>query len=228
MTTAHVCLSFRHLGLVLDLIPVVLVKVMTGVDDTTRRTHAMHCSSYLTAIPSPIQLARMSLDALVSLNTQKARATARNAFLRFLEADGVDEQFVHDCIDGDSTGARLVAVVDRFGFYLAFHERKSGIPLAKSSVMSYYGQVKNWLIDRHNHLRALVEVPLLKKGKTLEQYCMKRETGGYVNKAHACTKSDLSCIMHHEFSTARNATDYQDAALMCLMWHSFCNGVTWL
>jgi hypothetical protein len=111
--------------------------------------------------------------------------------------------------------------VDRFGFYLAVHERKSGIPLAKSSVMSNYGQVKNWQIDRHNHLRALVEVPLLKKGTTLEQYCMERERGGYANKAPACTKSDLSCIIHHEFSSARNASDYQDAALMCLMWHSF-------
>lgn len=111
----------------------------------------------------------MNLDSLVSSITQKARATARNDFLRFLEADGVDEQFVHECIEGDPTGDRLVAVMDRFGLYLAFHERKSGYPLAKTSVMSYYGQVKSWLIDRHNHLRALFEVPLLKKGKTLEQ-----------------------------------------------------------
>jgi hypothetical protein len=163
----------------------------------------------------------MSLDDLASAKTQKTRATARNAFLRFLKADGVDEQLVHDGIAQDATGARLIGVIDRFGLHLAFSDCRSGNPLSTNSVMSYYGQVKNWLIDQHCHLRALVESPLLKKSKTLESFCMKRESGDYVHKAPVCTKDDLKCIMHYQFANAGSAVDYQDAALVCLMWHSF-------
>jgi hypothetical protein len=58
------------------------------------------------------------------------------------------------------------------------------------------------------------------KDKTLENYCMKRGSGDFVHKALACTKHDLKCIMHFQFTNAVSAVDYQDAALVCLMWHS--------
>jgi hypothetical protein len=85
----------------------------------------------------------MSLDALVSGNTQKARASACNAFFRFIEADRMDEQLVHDCVVHDPTGARLVAIVGRFGLHLAFCEGKGGKQLATSSIVFYFGKIKN-------------------------------------------------------------------------------------
>ena len=42
-----------------------------------------------------------------------------------------------------------------------------------------------------------------------------------MKKAPPCKKGDLSFLMEHLYSTATSSTDYQDAALVCLMWHVF-------
>ncbi|KAG6610765.1 Glycine cleavage system H protein [Phytophthora cinnamomi] len=58
-------------------------------------------------------------------------------------------------------------------------------------------------------------------GRTLEQHCIKRESGGFVKKAVACTKTDLQKMVGYLYSTASCAEDYQDAALLCLLWYLF-------
>lgn len=162
----------------------------------------------------------MSLSAFVPTNTQKARSTAISAFKRMLEQEGVSLAFVQSSILMDASGKRLAATMDRFGFYLAVNEGKKG-KLARNTASSYYRNVKLWLFDEYPHLRVATELVLLKQGKTLDRHCLKRENGGLTNKAPPCTKDDLRSLIAYVYSTARVNTDYQDAALACLMWHCF-------
>ena len=111
--------------------------------------------------------------------------------------------------------------MEKFGLYLAFHEGKCGKPLARHSCMQYYRQVKHWLLEQFPHLRALLEVRLLKMGRAIEYYCMKREGGGFVKKAIACTKSDSRKIMYYFYANACSSYDYQDGALLSLLWYMF-------
>lgn len=70
----------------------------------------------------------------------------------------------------------------------------------------------------------MLESKLLKMGRTLESFFMKREGGGYVKKAAACTKYDLRRMMRYLYEDARMPNDYQDASLLCLLrllWYMF-------
>ncbi|KAG3134505.1 hypothetical protein PI126_g18664 [Phytophthora idaei] len=162
----------------------------------------------------------MSLTAFVPANAQKARTTAVSAFKRMLEDEQVSLEYAQASIVADKTGKRFAAIMDRFGFYLATHEGKKG-KLARNTAVSYYRNVKLWLFDLYPHLRAPTELLLLKQSKTLDRHCLKREKGGFTNKAPPCTKEDLRALTEYVYSNARVNADYQDAALACLMWHSF-------
>ncbi|KAF1332445.1 hypothetical protein FI667_g3533, partial [Globisporangium splendens] len=134
----------------------------------------------------------MGLDELQPGNTKRAKATAVKAFGRFLDAEEVSLEYVKICIERDVKGQTFVSVMDKFGMYLAFNEGKNGKPLARHSAMQYYRQVKIWLLEQFPQHRASLETRLLKMGRTLENFCVKREGGGFVKKATACTKVDLS------------------------------------
>ncbi|GMF23772.1 unnamed protein product [Phytophthora fragariaefolia] len=66
-----------------------------------------------------------------------------------------------------------------------------------------------------------VELRLLKMGKTLDNFCLKRDGGGFVSKARSCTKADLRKILVYLYTIACSESDYQDAALICLLWYLF-------
>ncbi|EGZ10442.1 hypothetical protein PHYSODRAFT_395660, partial [Phytophthora sojae] len=158
----------------------------------------------------------MSLSALIPANTQKARTTGIGAFERMLEAENVSMNVIQACVRGDSSGKSFAAIMDRCGYYLATYEGKKG-KLASNTAISYFRNVKLWFFDEHPHLRVPTELNLLKQGKTLEKHCLKRDTGGFTNKAPPCTKADLRSLIRYVYSTASVATDYEDAALACLM-----------
>jgi hypothetical protein len=86
--------------------------------------------------------------------------------------------------------------------------------------MSNYRHVKNWLLADFPQHRANIERRLLDMGKMLEHYCVKQQ-GDLVKKAPACTKEDLRLLIDDIFSHATSAKDYQDAALLSLMWYAF-------
>ncbi|KAG2982614.1 hypothetical protein PC120_g24608 [Phytophthora cactorum] len=86
--------------------------------------------------------------------------------------------------------------------------------------MSYYRHVKNWLLDTYPKHRATIEKKLLKMGQTLERHCLKRVEGGMIKKAPACTKEDLRILMDGLYYDAASPKDYQDAALLALMWYA--------
>ncbi|KUF94055.1 hypothetical protein AM587_10006962 [Phytophthora nicotianae] len=163
----------------------------------------------------------MSLQDLAPANSQRARQTAINAFGRFIAAEGVTMDFVAASLLGDGSGAVFVKLMDRFGVHLAFMEGRGGKPLARNSVMSYYRHVKNWLLDTYPKHRTAIGQKLLKMGQTLECHCLKRVEGGMVKKAPACTKEDLRILMDGLYYDAASSKDYQDAALLALMWYAF-------
>ncbi|KAE8905911.1 hypothetical protein PF005_g6812 [Phytophthora fragariae] len=163
----------------------------------------------------------MSLQDLAPANSQRALQTAINAFGRFVAAEGVSMDFIAASLVRDESGAVFVKLMDRFGVHLAFVEGRVGKPLAKNSVMSYFRHVKNWLLDTYPTHRATIEKKVLKMGQTLERHCLKRVEGGMVKKAPACTKEDLRILMDGLYYDAASPKDYQDAALLALMWYAF-------
>ncbi|EGZ19711.1 hypothetical protein PHYSODRAFT_488333 [Phytophthora sojae] len=133
----------------------------------------------------------MGLEELQPGNTLRAKATAVAAFSKFLKGEEVDEEYVRKCIETDESGKSFVCVMDKFGMYLAFSEGKKGKVLARNTAMQYYRQAKIWLLDQFRQHRASLESRLLKMGKTLDNFCLKRDGGGFVSKAPPCTKVDL-------------------------------------
>ena len=163
----------------------------------------------------------MSLSSLQPANSAKAVVVAINAFKRFLASENVTLEGIHARMSLDASGNVMVTVLDAFGMYLASNDGRNGKPLARHSVMSYFRQVTNWLLEQYRPQKPLVDERLLKMARTLERHCLKRETGGIVKKANACTKKDLELLMCHLHKTAQSGTEYQDAALLCLLWYLF-------
>ncbi|KAG3153766.1 hypothetical protein PC128_g22499 [Phytophthora cactorum] len=87
--------------------------------------------------------------------------------------------------------------------------------------MSYYRNMKNWLLDTYPKYRATIEKKLLKIGQTLERHCLKRVEGGMIKKAPACTKEDLRILIYGLYYDAASPKNYQDAAFLALIWYAF-------
>lgn len=135
----------------------------------------------------------MGLDSFKPLSTQKAGSTAVSAFFRFLEAEGVSMKLVRAKISADPTGARLTAVMDSFGVYLASHEGKSGKSLSQNSAVAYYRQVKMWMLQNYPALRPLTELDPSKQARTLEGHCKKERMVALLTKLHHARKKICVC-----------------------------------
>jgi len=122
--------------------------------------------------------------------------------MAFLHDEGVSIEYVNECMQRENAVKSLVALLDKFGMHLAFKAGRRGKPLGRHTVMQYFRQVKNWLLDEHPALRSAVESRLLKMGRTLEKYCTKREDGGMTNKAPACAKSELKKMVVYLYASA--------------------------
>ncbi|KAF0705709.1 hypothetical protein AaE_014398 [Aphanomyces astaci] len=162
----------------------------------------------------------MGIQDLVPVNTTKAKATAIKSFTHFVTEENVTMEYTNAQFALDPTGVAIERVLDKFGSYLAFLDTKGGKKIARNTVMSYSRHVKLRLIELYQ-LSAAVSAKLLKMGSTLDRYCMKRNSGGFIKKAPACTKDHLRTLMVYQYSTAKNATDYQDATLLYLLWYIF-------
>uniref|UniRef100_H3GLR0 Uncharacterized protein n=1 Tax=Phytophthora ramorum TaxID=164328 RepID=H3GLR0_PHYRM len=157
----------------------------------------------------------MSLIDLAPVNTKRARENASRTFLKFLADEEVARDNLETCMKRDNAAQVLEAVVA--AHYLAFKEGRKGQLLARHSVMQYFRQAKNRLLEQVPQHRALVDKNLFKKGLMLERHCVKRETGAFVKKAPACMKTALKKMMEYLYSTAVTAADSQDAAVAALM-----------
>ena len=82
----------------------------------------------------------MSLADLQLGNSKRARSTAVKALLRFLQPENANIEYVKGCIQRDESRQCFVFVMDKFGMHFAFHDGRSGKPLARHSCMQYCRQ----------------------------------------------------------------------------------------
>lgn len=98
--------------------------------------------------------------------------------------------------------------------YLAFNKIDKGNTLQKNTVASYFGQVKQWLLETQCTLRNVTARELNKMGHVVEKYCKKRESsnGVFEKKAPACTKNDLLLVVQTIYAHATGSVDYSNDA----------------
>ncbi|KAG3174079.1 hypothetical protein PC128_g18156 [Phytophthora cactorum] len=162
----------------------------------------------------------MELEELKPGNTRRAQATAIAEFKAFVKSESVEFEYVRRCTEKDESGKCFVSIFDMFGMYLVFNEGKKGKQLARNTAMQYYRQTKMWLFELFPTQRHIVEAKLLSMGKTLENLYMKRD-GKVVSKAPPCSKTDLRKMTLYLLKNAFTSSDYQDAALLCVLWYLF-------
>ncbi|POM76690.1 Hypothetical protein PHPALM_6050 [Phytophthora palmivora] len=117
----------------------------------------------------------MGLEASVPGNTKRAKAPAVGSFVKVLKTESVTEEYERVCIERDESGKCFVSVMDKFG--------QKGKPLARNTAMQYYRQAKLWLLEQFSQHRAALEARLLKMGKPFDNFCLKRDGGGFISKA---------------------------------------------
>ncbi|KAH9078092.1 hypothetical protein Ae201684P_019195 [Aphanomyces euteiches] len=86
-----------------------------------------------------ITVAKADSERFRNRNTQKAKVTAVNVSLK-----------------ADESGKMIEAIMDKFGFHLAFNVGPSGKPLARHTVTGYFRHVKLWLLEHHPQNRGKV------------------------------------------------------------------------
>ncbi|OWZ06432.1 hypothetical protein PHMEG_00021313 [Phytophthora megakarya] len=118
----------------------------------------------------------MNLSDLKLANTKRAQTTVLASFERYLFSEGTSTAYMGTLIVADPAraGAMLVTIMDKFGVHFAFQEG--------NGKAAYYCQVKCWLMDQYPQHCGLVEIQLLKQGRTLGQHCIKRESSGFTKK----------------------------------------------
>jgi len=158
---------------------------------------------------------------LIPANTKRAKANAVNAFEAFLKDVEVSLEYMRACILRDDAVHVILAVFDKFAMHRAFKKGRHRMPLKPNTVGQYFRQAKLWVLDQQPQLRPALERRLLQMGTTLENYCVARPSGGVISKAPACTKASLRQLIGYLYSNACSPTDYQDAALLCLLWYLF-------
>ncbi|OWZ10353.1 hypothetical protein PHMEG_00016805 [Phytophthora megakarya] len=84
----------------------------------------------------------MNLQDLAPENTKRALAAAISTFGQFLAKENVTREFDQAPLLADSRGIAFVKLMDHFAI-------KSGEPRKRNTVMSYYRNVKNWLLHRY-------------------------------------------------------------------------------
>ncbi|EGZ27409.1 hypothetical protein PHYSODRAFT_476171 [Phytophthora sojae] len=169
----------------------------------------------------------MSIASLAPANSKKARTTAINSFTTFLAAESMTLEATHQLIDGDKTVGRaksgvsyttLRIILDKYAYSLATSAEKVR---ATNTCLAYYGNVKNWLVDKYPLQGALVKSQLQKILSGLGKYCSNREEVGDEKKAPPCSKQDLEAMVSLLYSTAATESEYLDATLVVMMWYLY-------
>ncbi|KUF84546.1 hypothetical protein AM587_10000022 [Phytophthora nicotianae] len=160
----------------------------------------------------------MSIASLAPGNSKKARTTAIKSFTTFLVAEDMDLPTAFQLIDADKTGKVLRIMLDKYAYSLAKSQDKV---LATNTCLAYYGNVKNWLVDKYPLQGGLVKPQLQKILSSLGKYCNNREESGNEKKAPPCSKQDLEGIVRLLYTSASTHSEYLDAALVVMMWYLY-------
>ena len=104
-------------------------------------------------------------------------ATAMKAFKRFLASESVTIDGRNPSILDHPSGACFVAVKEKFAMHLTYLTGGNKELLAKDCVISYYREVKKWLLGFFTLQRTIVDSRLLKMAHRLEKHCLTRVRG---------------------------------------------------
>ena len=148
---------------------------------------------------------------------QEMRKTALNAFERFLKKQNLTMLDIGDHVRAKPTA--MITILDQFGVLLAFECGTNGKCLSRNTVASYFGNDKNFFLDKFPEQATVCVSRLQKLASTLAKYCARKGDGALVKKAPACTKRDLESLTKILYSTATTTRDYASAALLSLMWY---------
>ncbi|KAK1929070.1 hypothetical protein P3T76_015363 [Phytophthora citrophthora] len=112
-------------------------------------------------------------------------------------------EFEYSTLHGDVVGSAFVKLLDQLRCIspslevevVSMTPENLKLHHVKTTVMSYYLNVKNWLLEKYPEHRNTIEQRLLKMERALEGPCMQRHQGGVVTKAPACTMVDLRSLV---------------------------------
>ncbi|KAK1936701.1 hypothetical protein P3T76_010136 [Phytophthora citrophthora] len=158
------------------------------------------------------------MRSLIPGNSQRVRQTAPNVFGKFVEAEQYTKQEICELVGSDPSGEKLYVVLDKFAMHLAFRETTKGALLSKNPVASYFGNVKNDLLELYLSLEAVSGRRLHNIASVLDKYCSKRDTD-FTHQAPPCTKNDLRVLSTTLLKHAAVPEDYKDYALLNLLWY---------
>ncbi|KAJ8579012.1 hypothetical protein ON010_g194 [Phytophthora cinnamomi] len=116
----------------------------------------------------------------------------------------------------DDTGDVLYIVLDKLAMHLAYQESSKGTLLLKTSVVSYFGNVKNRLVELFPALSSVSGRRLQKIASTLDKYCAKMGAD-FTKQAPPWSKADLHALVTVIYCAATTPDDYKDASFLILL-----------
>ncbi|EGZ28683.1 hypothetical protein PHYSODRAFT_470387 [Phytophthora sojae] len=160
----------------------------------------------------------MSIASLAPANRKKARTMVLNSFTTFLTSENITSDAAYKLIDADKTGKVLRIMLDTYAYSLA---RSTDKVLPTNTCLAYFGNVKNWMLDKYPQQGAIVKPQLQKILFGLGKYCSNREDGSLEKKAPPCSKQDLENIVRLLYKSDSADTVYLDAAVVVMMWYLY-------
>lgn len=162
----------------------------------------------------------MGLDALQPGNTKRARATAVKAFDTFLKSENVDWEYVKGCISSDTSRKAFVSVMDKIGVYLLFMKKRQ----VRNVQGTHSCNTTVWLstdclISSHSTSR----LSSLSYSKWVEhQRALLKERMRWLCEESCCMyKGRIEANDGLLYLNAFSSSDYQDPALLSLLWYMF-------
>ncbi|KAJ8524136.1 hypothetical protein ON010_g16982 [Phytophthora cinnamomi] len=141
-----------------------------------------------------------------------------NSFTAFLTSEKVTLNVAYQLIDADKTGKVLRIMLDKYAYSLA---RSTDKVLSTNMCLAYFGNVKNWLVDKYPQHGGIVKSQLQNILSGLGKYCRNRDEGGLEKKAPPCSKQDLENIVRLLYTLESTDETYLDAALVVMMWYLY-------
>lgn len=161
-----------------------------------------------------------TMSSLTPENMLRAQSTALNTYESFPASEMTTGSVIDSVIAVDTPGCTLLHVLDKSAQSLARKATTDDKALAKYTVSSYFGNVKNHCLDVFESQGEMCERKLEKIGSSLDKHCAAMDSA-FTNKAPACTASDEEALTSIIYKNAATAKYYGDAELLNVLWYVF-------
>ena len=152
---------------------------------------------------------------LEAAGTRSVRKTALNSFQNFLSEGGLEMEVLDKTIQEGGGVRVLLRVIDAYGMYLISRKLKT------NSILSYFGNTKNFLLEKYPEIATVCSVEVSKVRKRIEKFCNKRQSSVPTKQATPLRVEDLAEVVRTLYASATHEVDYFDAALLLMMWSFF-------